>query len=73
MTGSLILRGPHAPPGGNLDSENENVTIKVVVNARVMVRGSQISCEDGGENQIRRQKGNKRSLSRELQPWEEEA
>ncbi|TAQ83084.1 hypothetical protein B7494_g8593 [Chlorociboria aeruginascens] len=35
--------------------EDENVTIKVTGQARVVVRGAQIDCADGGEIEIKRQ------------------
>ncbi|EKD21311.1 hypothetical protein MBM_00424 [Drepanopeziza brunnea f. sp. 'multigermtubi' MB_m1] len=51
---------------GSGDNE-ENVTIKVVGQARVMVGGTQIDCADGGEIRVQRQKslhnGSERSSS----------
>jgi hypothetical protein len=43
--------------------EDENVTIKVTGQARVVVGGAQIDCNDGGEIEIKRQKSVKGSES----------
>ena len=43
--------------------DDENVTIKVTGQARVMVGGAQIDCNDGGEIEIKRQKSVKGSES----------
>jgi hypothetical protein len=49
---SATTRTTRSGSGG----DDENVTIKVIGTARVMVGGAQIDCADGGEIEIKRQK-----------------